>query len=431
MLEANPDLDERLYAADRFQPHEVKPWIRRFLLVGGGCTIFSAFVTLRGVQMVVGEVFFPVGWTLLSALISFLLFAFLCHTIPRASPEQRGALLLGVAVPALLLVGATSTVMGLEGAAGPEAQLLELQRLAEEAEHRVETMRRERLRQLEATDTLRSKKTQFEALGKGERGHGDFTGHADEGKTSRDLQAIAEALGMAADRLDQNQKRRLEAEEKAGDAAARMRWIAESTQASPSRLPEAADRYQQELRRFNTAYAELQEAVDVRDVLAPIREALARQEMTPPTARTQDGRERQQEAAANVRALGQAALEDSRKAVEPPDRDEFGQEEPLRIPRPFTAIRAHFWEVIHLAAFPLALDFLYPIVALVALTFMRGQVRMGSSVVGARVAAPSPATTSQESVHVASKSPHNDVQERLEEYRQRRDRLRVEPDPPR
>lgn len=422
------DEEHRRYDADRFQPHETRKWVRRMTGVGGCCTTISMCVTFRGVYLLVGELFFPLAWALLSALISFLFFSFLCQAIPRTPPGTRGILILGVGLPVFLLVGSTSTLMGLEGAAGPEAQLLELQRVATQASGRVRELREERIAQLDSIDTLHALQMQFAQMADEEEESGRFTGSPKPGKTSRDLDALAAAFGQAATRLSSVQDRRHQAEDIAEEAAANMQAIAEQTQASPKQLPQAAEQYQQELRRFNEALATLEGSVEEREVLAPIREAVKQQALTPTSASTQAGRRRQEKAATAVSTLAQSALEQAEQALENAQRMRTYQTQPLKVPRPFAAIMNQFDQVIHLAAYPLALDFLYPLVALVALTFLRAQVREGSREQAPTQPSPSPESIFEWTKNSSRHEPHPDpdhaerVRRRAAAYRQSRAR---------
>jgi len=353
-----------------FDLQESKLWTRRFTYVGGACTVVSAGITFRGMVHITGEPFWAAAFTLMSAVISFLFYAFLWRTFPRAKTEDRGPLLLWVFLPALLLVAATSTFLGILGLAGPKAELLAKRDLAEQAAAQIELHRQYRLAQTKSVESLQAQEREFGQLAQDEELSGRLSGSRGEGKISRDLVALSRAFQSAGTLLEDDLDLRLDAEQRALAAATAMRHIADEAQANTRSLGKIRETYQDELRHFNQAFAELQEGMGEQDLMTPIQGALKQQVLTPLSVHGKRKMARQKRATLAVTHLAEGSSREVEKSILAWG-DVPTHESSLRIPDSIDAIEEHFGAVAHLAAYPVALDFLYPIVVLVALSFMR------------------------------------------------------------
>jgi hypothetical protein len=354
-------------------------WTGRFTSAGAVCSSVSMWVTLKGLLHTSGELSLAVPLTVASGIIAFLLFAFLCRAMPSQSAEVQGKLAMGVAVPGLAVVVATSTLMGILGMAAPEAQRLDMLRTVDLAEARLDEQLKQLKRQSEAVGIVESSAKGLVGVATREKEKGDLERRGESGKAYQDLIAISEAYEAAAEVLRADQKRREEAGQAATEALSKLRELTESTQANVESLRRISEPATQHLRVLSVSLAELERSALEGDVLAPVEAALAQQELIPGRnqGKTSEGSQERQQAAAGV--VAQLGSQSHQQTVERLDllRVEPRPHARFTLLSPADAVLEHLWSVAHLVAFPVALDIGFPLVALIALSLIQAPPRNG------------------------------------------------------
>lgn len=354
-----------------------KKWTRYWTTGGGVCSGTSMWVTLKGLLHTSGDIAFAAPLTVASGIIAFLLFAYLFQAIPHQTPEMRGKLVLGVALPGLTVVVATSTLMGILGMAAPEAQRRDLVETVERADARLEERLKQLERQSEASVLLDAKAAEFANLAEEEKKSGSIERKGGRSRAYRDLTAISEAFAASAQRLRDDQERREQAGQAATKALSELRQLAESLQANVESLRQASEPVASHLRVASVALAELERSALDGEVLGPVEATLGQLALIPvrgtgkTTKETQERTERMEAGAGLVAQLGIQAHAKARQALDLLRTEQDEKQERFTLLGPANAVIEHLWSVVHLVAFPVALDLGFPIVALIALSLMQ------------------------------------------------------------
>lgn len=324
-------------------------------LTYSGLTAF----TERSVAVVLSAISFGLAW---------LCWGFLCEFAPRAGKRSRAGLRATVLYPTIVLVGLTSTTLGWMGLAVPEAEKLAMVSMVDEGAVVLKKLERQRAAEAGALPVLAAQAAEWEAMSEDERRNGRFFRRG-RGKITGDLGAIARAYGSACEMLEQDRRRFGEAGREAEAALEAMRRIADETSASTGEMKEASGKFSRQVYRFDEALAVL--GVSSLDTaLLGIDGAMSQQRNSPLISQGDRRREREKVATERITKMAEDARASVGAALQGVEREPV--DVPLmRLPLAGEALAEHLAGVLHLGAYPVAIDLFLPPVCLLILSFLR------------------------------------------------------------
>lgn len=358
---------------------ENRKWRRAFLIVTGAGTSLSVWVSAEGLELLIGTGLMPWALAGFGGALSYAFYAFLAEFMPRT----RGwtlAWLTTLVMFVVLLVAATSTLLGVLGQAAPEALRIDMKVQLDRLEDHVDQMLRAHpIDEAGAVEYLGSVAQSHYAAAEDEIESAPISRMPGNGPTSSGLERLGQAYDEAADQLEAQSVRRAAAAAEAEAAMAALRVKVGSWDGSLEQMSQVRAVLAQEQQRLARALADVQRRVTPAETLAPVDVVIEQIANTPSTARNERKRERQQRANRALLAMAQ----ESRASAETLLRGELEvveieDERPeVELTRPLEAVGKHWREVSVLIAYPVAID-LAPVLVLLCMWVLHSGLVTGT-----------------------------------------------------